>query len=50
MVGIDGPSAVELLDQEHPGHGVRQSHVGQADALVSGLPELWFETVWAAND
>src|SRR5256885_15835255 len=34
MAGVDRPGTVQLLDEQHPHHGMRQGQVRQADALV----------------
>jgi hypothetical protein len=41
MVGIDGPGAVQLFNEQDSGHGVWQREVGQANALVGGISESW---------
>src|SRR5256885_666136 len=50
MAGVDRPGTVQLLDEQHPHHGMRQGQVRQADALVRSLPEGGVQSVRAAND
>ena len=50
VVGVDGPGAVELLDQQHAGQRVGQGHVGQADAFVRGLPKCRLQAIGATDD
>ncbi len=50
MAGVHGPRTVELLDQQHPHHRMRQREVREADALVRGLAEGRVEPVRTADD
>lgn len=50
MVGIDGPGAVQLLYQQHPGKCVRQGQVRQADTFMRSLAKSGVQAVGAAND
>src|SRR5574344_2055534 len=46
---VHRPSAVQLLNEQHTHHGVRQSQVGQADALMRRLFELWLQPIGATD-
>ena len=50
VVVVDRPCAVDLLDQQHPGHGVRQGHVRQANALRGLGLEFGVQPIGATDD
>ena len=50
MVGQNRPSAVELLHQQDPHHGVRQGQVRQTDQVLTRLPNGWVKAIWPTND
>ena len=50
MIAVDRPGAVELLQQQHTGQGVRQRQIGKPNALMGGITKGGFQPVGASND
>jgi hypothetical protein len=49
MVGRDAPSPIKLLEEQNPDHGMGQSQVRQANALMRRLLQASIQPIGAAD-